>query len=157
MCLTWTNLPYWSSFGDKVEERCLTVPGRFESLSEIAEFVTSMVREAGWDEHEIFHVQMAVDEACSNIIEHAYGQDKAGEVTLTCCVETQGDLVIKIHDHGKPFDPASVPEPAIGVELENLPEGGLGLYFMRKLMDEVTFRFDTKHGNELTMVKRRPK
>ena len=140
-----------------MEEQCLTVPGRFESLAQIAEFVGAAARDAGWDEDEAFHIQVAVDEACSNIIEHAYGPDKLGEVTLTCCIESQGDLVISIHDHGKPFDPAAVREPPIGVELEDLPEGGLGLYFMRKLMDQVEFHFDAEHGNVLTMVKRRRK
>jgi anti-sigma regulatory factor (Ser/Thr protein kinase) len=140
-----------------VKEYCLTVPGRFESLAQIAEFVGAVVRDAGWDEDEVFHVQVAVDEACSNIIEHAYGSDSAGDVRLTCCIQDQGDLVISIHDHGKPFDPSAVPEPPVGADLENLPEGGLGLYFMRRLMDQVDFHFDTQRGNELTMIKRRPK
>jgi len=140
-----------------VKEHCLTVPGRFESLAQIAEFVGAVVRDAGWDEDEVFHVQVAVDEACSNIIEHAYGSGSAGDVKLTCCIQDQGDLVISIHDHGKPFDPSAVPEPPVGADLENLPEGGLGLYFMRRLMDQVDFHFDAQRGNELTMIKRRPK
>jgi serine/threonine-protein kinase RsbW len=138
-----------------VEERCLTVPGRFESLASICEFVTSAARAAGWGEDQIFHVQVAVDEACSNIIEHAYGPDEGGALDLTCCAQAQGDLIITIRDHGQPFDPSTVPEPPIGAALDELPEGGLGLYFMRKLMDQVTFHFDAERGNVLTMVKRR--
>ena len=140
-----------------MEEQCLTVPGRFESLAQIVEFVSAAIRDAGWDEDEVFRVQVAVDEACSNVIEHAYGLEVTGNVRLTCCIQNQGDLVITIHDNGRPFDPATVPEPPIGADLGNLPEGGLGLYFMRKLMDEVTFRFDSTDGNMLTMVKRRSK
>jgi serine/threonine-protein kinase RsbW len=140
-----------------VEEQCLTVPGRYESLAQIAEFVSAATRDAGWDEDEIFRVQVAVDEACSNVIEHAYGSEGTGEVRLTCCIQNEGDLVITIHDNGKPFDPSTVPEPPIGADLENMPEGGLGLYFMRKLMDQVTFHFDSTNGNVLTMVKRRSK
>jgi serine/threonine-protein kinase RsbW len=138
-----------------VEERCLTVPGRFESLAQIAEFISAAARDAGWDEDQVFHVQVAVDEACANVIEHAYGPDQTGDVKLTCCIEDRGDLVITINDHGRPFDPASVPEPPIGADLASLPEGGLGLYFMRRLMDQVQFNFDSKHGNSVTMVKRR--
>jgi serine/threonine-protein kinase RsbW len=141
----------------RVENSCLTVPGRFEYLAQIAEFVGAAVCHAGWSEDEIYHVQMAVDEACSNIIEHAYGPGGQGDIELSCCIENQGDLVISIHDNGNPFDPTAVPEPPVGADLESLPEGGLGLYFMRKLMDEVTFHFDEKTGNVLTMVKRRPK
>ena len=137
-------------------KRRLTVPGRFESLAQIAEFVEETVRAANWNDDEVYHVQMAVDEACSNVMEHAYGSGWQGDIDLTCYIEDQGDLVISIRDNGKPFDPSSVPEPPIGADLESLPEGGLGLYFMRKLMDQVTFHFDEKNGNMLTMVKRRP-
>jgi serine/threonine-protein kinase RsbW len=139
-----------------VIKRRLTVPGRFESLAQIAEFVEETVRAANWNDDEVYHVQMAVDEACSNVMEHAYGSGWQGDIDLTCYIEDQGDLVISIRDNGKPFDPSSVPEPPIGADLESLPEGGLGLYFMRKLMDQVTFHFDEKNGNMLTMVKRRP-
>jgi len=138
-----------------VIKHCLTVPGRFESLAQIAEFIGETARAADWNDDEVYHVQMAVDEACSNVMEHAYGPGWQGEIDLTCCIQDQGDLVISIHDNGMPFDPATVPEPPIGADLESLPEGGLGLYFMRKLMDQVTFRFDERDGNVLTMVKRR--
>jgi len=83
--------------------------------------------------------------------------DAQGEIQVSCCIRDQGDLVVSVRDTGRPFDPTVVPEPPIGADLENLSEGGLGLYFMRKLMDEVTFRFDEHEGNVLTMVKRRPK
>ena len=140
-----------------MNESCLTVPGRFEYLAQIADFIQVVARDAGWTDDETYRMQMAVDEACSNIIEHAYGLDTQGDIKLSCCIEDKGDLIISIHDNGKPFDPTEVPEPPIGDDLENLREGGLGLYFMRKLMDEVTFHFDERVGNVLTMVKRRRK
>ncbi len=138
-----------------VEEACLTVPGRFENLAQIADFIAQLAQKQGWNEEDTFHVQMAVDEACSNVIEHAYGPNWQGNIDLSCCVQDQGDLVISIHDNGAPFDPTAVPEPQIGGDLDSISEGGLGMYFMRKLMDEVTFHFDEKEGNVLTMVKRR--
>ena len=134
----------------------LTVPGRFEYLAQIAEFVTQTAREAGLTDDDVFHVEMAVDEACSNVIEHAYA-DKAGEIELSCAVPEYGRLEIVIHDHGDPYDPESVPEPRVGdsAGLDSMQEGGLGLYFMRKLMDEVRFSFAPGHGNTLYMVKRK--
>ena len=134
----------------------LTVPGRFEYLAQIAEFVTQTAREAGLTDDDVFHVEMAVDEACSNVIEHAYA-DKAGEIELSCAVPEYGRLEIVIHDHGDPFDPELVPEPRVGdsAGLDSMQEGGLGLYFMRKLMDEVRFSFAPGHGNTLYMVKRK--
>ena len=134
----------------------LTVPGRFEYLAQIAEFVTQAARDAGLTDDDVFHVEMAVDEACSNVIEHAYS-DKAGEIELTCTIPDYGRLEIVIHDHGAPFDPEAVPEPKVGdgAGLDSVQEGGLGLYFMRKLMDEVRFSFAPGHGNTLYMVKRK--
>ncbi len=134
----------------------LTVPGRFEYLAQIAEFVTRAAREAGLNDDDVFHVEMAVDEACSNVIEHAYAEF-VGDIELTCAVPEAGRLDIVIHDHGLPFDPDSVPEPNVsdGAHLDAMQEGGLGLYFMRKLMDEVQFRFEPEHGNTLYMSKRR--
>ena len=134
----------------------LTVPGRFERLAQIAEFVTQAAREAGLNDDDVFHVEMAVDEACSNIIEHAYA-DRGGEIHLECIAPEPGQLNVIIHDHGRPFDPAGIPEHQLGdtVSADQMTEGGLGLYFMRKLMDEVRFEFDADQGNILYMSKRR--
>ena len=134
----------------------LTVPGRFEHLAQIAEFVTQVAREAGLTDDDVFHVEMAVDEACSNVIEHAYAE-KVGEIELTCTIPEHGRLDIVIHDHGSPFNPDAVPEPKLGegAGMDAMQEGGLGLYFMWKLMDEVRFSFSPGHGNTLYMVKRK--
>ena len=136
------------------EEQHLSVPGRFEYLAQIADFVTSAAREAGLSDDDVFHVEMAVDEACSNIIEHAYAK-ASGDIELICRVEEPGDFRIVIHDHGEPFDPDSVPQPNLNSspKLDVVQEGGLGLYFMRKLMDDVRFKFTPGQGNELIMLK----
>ncbi len=134
----------------------LTVPGRFEYLAQIADFITQAARAAGLNDDDVFHVEMAVDEACSNIMEHAY-RHQAGDIELTCSMSEPGRLDIIIHDHGDSFNPESVPWPVVNdpTDLDNLTEGGLGLYFMRKLMDEVWFEFKPEHGNTLYMSKRR--
>jgi anti-sigma regulatory factor (Ser/Thr protein kinase) len=131
----------------------LTVDGRLENLATITDFVTRAARASGLDEGATFEVQMAVDEACTNIIQHSYGGEGKGEIALRCEL-VDGDFVITIRDHGRPFDPECVPAPDLTCSLAERREGMLGLYFMRQLMDEVCFRFDAE-GNELTMVKRR--
>jgi len=134
-------------------KRSLTVPGRFEYLATIADFISEAGRDAGFDQDMIFHVQMAVDEACSNVIEHAYqGQDR-GDITLSCDCNGK-EWIIAIYDTGRSFDPSLVPEPNLKANLDEIKTGGLGLYFMRQLMDEVEFSFDRERGNKLRMVKR---
>lgn len=143
-----------------VAKRTLTVPGRFDQLARISDFVTRAAREAGFGEDDVFHIQMAVDEACANIVEHSYGPKRSGDIDLTCFGRIDGEFRIEIADKGEPFDPNSVPLPQISKDknetgLDDIQVGGLGLYFMRKLMDEVTFEFDAD-GNRLVMIKRRP-
>jgi anti-anti-sigma factor len=135
------------------EIRRLTVLGRYgyESIPTITQFVAEAARAAGLDENEVFHCQMAVDEACTNIIEHAYGGQGTGDIELTCLVEP-GSCVIQIVDHGKPFDPDRVPKPKLEAKLDEIKPGGIGLHLMRRLMDEVHFEF-TDQGNFLTMKK----
>ncbi len=138
------------------QSRHLIVPGQFDRLTEIAAFVTQAARSAGLDDDEVFHVEMAVDEACSNIIEHAYAQ-QAGDIEIVCECPATGQLEVVLRDSGQPFDPADVPPPNVNAalaDLDDLNEGGLGLYFMRKLMDEVRFEYVPGQGNRLTMLKR---
>jgi len=128
----------------------LTVPGRLEDLATICEFVGQAAKQAGASKRTIFDIQLAVDEACTNIIEHAYG-GSGGEICLRC--ECDGnDFEVIIRDHGQPFDPQAVATPDVEAELDKRQEGGLGMYFMRCLMDEVRFRFDPQ-SNELRMIK----
>jgi anti-sigma regulatory factor (Ser/Thr protein kinase) len=137
------------------QPRRLIVPGQFERLTEIAEFVTQAAHEAGLNEDEVFHVEMAVDEACSNIIEHAYAI-QSGDIDLAWSCPAAGQFEVVIRDSGQPFDPADVPTANLGTPTDwaTLNEGGLGLYFMRKLMDEVRFEYVPGQGNILTMIKR---
>jgi len=95
---------------------------------------------------------LALDEACTNIIEHAYGGEGHGDITCTCVINSAG-LTIVLRDHGRPFDPASTQEPNLHTNLENREVGGLGVYFIYTLMDEVHFEFTPDAGNVLTMVK----
>lgn len=128
-----------------------TFPGRFESLAEISEFVKRAAKAAGLGEDAIYGVELAVDEACSNIIEHAYGDENSGEIQCTCEITTKG-FKITLRDKGKAFDPDSVPKPKIDVPLIEREPGGLGLFFISKMMDEVHYEF-TPEENILILVK----
>ncbi|HEY9076723.1 MAG TPA: ATP-binding protein [Anaerolineaceae bacterium] len=130
-------------------------PGRCSSLEKIAEFVRTAAQQAGLDDFATYQVETAVDEACSNIIEHAY-QNTEGEIICTCREEIDR-LIITLQDQGQPFDGSNIPEPDLCCDLESRSNHGLGLYFMRKWMDEVRFEYDPALGNKLTMIKRKEK
>jgi len=125
----------------------VTFPARFESLADICDFVTQAAQAASLDTTAVSAVQTAVDEACSNIIEHAYPENSGGQIECTC-EDTTEKFIVTIKDHGTPFNPEMIPAPDIDAGLEDRPIGGLGLYFMRQLMDEVKFEFITPSGEE---------
>jgi anti-sigma regulatory factor (Ser/Thr protein kinase) len=112
----------------------------FDSLDEVRNFVGQAAEACGLSEDAVFQVQLAVDEAFSNIVEHSYGGECLEDVACTCEVD-QESLVVLLQDFGRPFDPGSIPEPDLKSSLEDRDVGGLGLYFMRKMMDEVYFSY----------------
>lgn len=132
----------------------VTFPARFEFLDEIREFVGEIAREGGFTEKEIYSLQLAADEAASNIIEHAYEGISNAALDISC--DMHGDtLTITMHDNGRPFDPSKVKKPDLKADLSDRQIGGLGVYLMRKLMDEVHYKSNSRTGNLLTMIKRR--
>jgi serine/threonine-protein kinase RsbW len=133
-------------------ERRLSVPGRYDRLEQICDFVAEAAVEAGLDEMSASRCQLAVDEACTNIIEHGYQGEDKGVIEIICQM-APGEVVIKIHDHARPFDPTSVPQPKLDVSVDEIGVGGLGLYFMRQVMDAVEFNYEGG-GNTLVLVKR---
>jgi len=138
-------------------KQSLTVVGRYEHIQQICQFVAAGAVQAGLGETAVFHIELACDEACTNIIEHAYGDEDKGDIIIHWQIEG-AQFIITIQDHGRPFDPTAVPSPStLDASQHSAPEdirvGGLGVYFMRQLMDEVHFQFD-EDGNRLVLVKR---
>lgn len=137
-------------------DNTLIVNGRYQNIQSICAFLMAGAKTAGLKEAAVFQVELACDEACSNIIEHAYGGEDMGDITASWAVD--GDFfTIILHDKGRSFDPSTVSTPVTPAEqnLENLKIGGLGIHFMQKLMDEVRYDFGDD-GNKLTMKKRIP-
>lgn len=134
--------------------RTLTVPGRYSSLEPTCKFVAEAAAAAGLGERESAHCQLAVDEACTNIIEHGYGGEGRGDIRVRCDI-APNELTITIRDSAKHFDADAVPQPNLKASLEEMAIGGLGLYFMRNVMDAVEFSYEAG-GNKLVLVKKNP-
>lgn len=130
-----------------------TFPAKFEYLDEIRDYVAEIARRNGFTDKEIYSLQLAADEAASNIIEHAYEGINNGSIDLSC--DMRGDaFTITMRDEGRTFDPSKVKLPNLKADLSERQIGGLGVYLMRKLMDEVRYETSGK-SNTLTMIKRR--
>ncbi len=126
---------------------------KFEYLDEIRDFVGDIARAGGFGDKDIYNIQLAADEAASNIIEHAYEGVSNGLLELSCEVKN-GSIIIIMVDHGESFDPSAIPMPDLKADLSERKIGGLGIFLMRKLMDEVHYESKSP-GNILTMIKRK--
>jgi len=91
--------------------------GNFESLASISNFIVDQAEEAGFSPSDVYAIQTAVDEACANIIDHAYGGENFGRIEIRVMPIKEG-LKIVLKDTGEPFDPDDVPEPDISSPLE---------------------------------------
>ena len=116
--------------------------------------VGAVARALPWSAQAAAQFVLAVNEACMNVMEHAYGGRADGQITIECQV-TARELRIEIRDRGESFDPGTIQEPDIHSPLSERSIGGLGVFFMRKLMDEVEFTRD-RRGNITRMTKTLP-
>lgn len=131
----------------------LQVPSSTENLALIREFVTTVGQQAGLDISDIGKLELAVDEACANVIEHAYGHDASKEVTISANID--GDsITFEIIDTGKGFDPSQVKMEELETLIAKRKDGGLGMRLIKTLMDEVQYEIVPGQKNELRMTKR---
>jgi serine/threonine-protein kinase RsbW len=121
-------------------------------LGAIRQFVTLTGHELDLDEQTISDLQLAAEEICANAISHGYG-GRGGEIEVTVERIAEG-IQMTVRDWGNSFDPETVPVPDLSAPLEERPLGGLGLYLVRQLMDEVHFELGGVNGNLVTMIKR---
>ncbi len=123
-------------------------------LESVRGFVESAAREFGFDDDDVSNIVLAVDEACTNIIKHAYGGAATGEIRIE--IRPKGKTFsIHILDSGKPFDPEGIEPPNLRKHLTEFRRGGLGVYLMRRLMDKVEYAIVPGKPNEVTLVKYR--
>lgn len=131
----------------------LKVPSSTENLALIREFVGSIGLQAGLDQKDVGKLELAVDEACANVIEHAYGHDITKEVIIRASVDDE-TLKIDVEDTGRGFDPNSVEQEDLEQMVNKRRTGGLGMRLMKTLMDEVRYEIEPGKKNELHMIKR---
>jgi serine/threonine-protein kinase RsbW len=123
---------------NKNREKKLIVKSRTENLSDIRNFIYSAAQDAGISKEIIDDIILAVDEACTNIIKHAYKYYPDGEIIINLKYNNHKFTII-IVDHGASFEPDVVPEPDLEKYYRQRKVGGLGMFLMKRLMDEVKY------------------
>jgi anti-sigma regulatory factor (Ser/Thr protein kinase) len=132
----------------------LTVPSRTEFLGLVREVTRLFGELVGFERGQAEKLALAVDEAATNVIEHAYRG--AGDREVEVRYDDGGaDLVIELLDDGAPVDPRDVPSVDLRRYASERRTGGLGMHLMGQIMDSVTFRRRARR-NVCSLVKRKP-
>ncbi len=138
--------------GDFVRHLTFNIPSDINYLNLVRNFIVGVAHEENVDEEQVSQIEMAMDEALANVVEHAYAYDSFQEVHISICLY-QDAMEIIITDHGRSFDSQKTPLPNLKEHIEQRRVGGLGRYLMKTLMDEVHYQRH-HHTNELRMLKR---
>ncbi len=131
-------------------------PADTSVLANIGELVIDAAHNAGFTDSEINDVQLAVDEACTNTIIHGLNEEPSKTFQLEIHWET-GEIEISIHEAGAYFDLTDVATPDVDASLEDRAIGGLGIFFIKELMDRVEYQIGDDGVKTLYMVKRSSK
>ena len=131
----------------------LTVPSATENLALIRDFVVNVGSQAGLGEDDVAKLELAVDEACANVIEHAHGHDSNKEVTVRATFDA-ATLRIEVVDEGQGFDPTSSRRRRSSRWSTIAGRAASGLRVMKSLMDEVSYEIVPGERNRLRLLKR---
>jgi serine/threonine-protein kinase RsbW len=122
----------------------------------VRDFVSAAAQEFGFSDEETSKIALAVDEACTNVIKHAYAFDPSKKITVTV-KRGNGTFEVSIFDTGRQFNPASVQTPDMKEYLSHFQRGGLGVLLMKTLMDKVEYSFSPGKPNEVRLIKYLPR
>lgn len=140
---------------NKIFEKEIVVKSTTDNLSVLRSFTRSAAEESGFSDETVGKIILAVDEACTNIIKHAYKYSPDGEIKLSIKSE-DNKFIIAITDEGNHFDPNKIPEPNLSEYYKQRRIGGLGMFLIRKLMDDVKYSTLTGNKNQVVLVKYLP-
>lgn len=135
--------------GDKLQ---ITLAAELDSLTAFRAFVNEACLSAGVDDETSYDIKLAVDEACTNIIEHGYAGLDPGSIILSLQYGSR-QMVVRLTDFGRPFEPSEPPTPDAEAAFASGELGGFGLYFIYRSMDVISYE-SAAGGNTLTMIKR---
>jgi serine/threonine-protein kinase RsbW len=124
----------------------MTIPGDIKAIPPVIERVLSVVREMGCAAGREFEIELVLNEALTNAIQHGSAHDPSKQVQCCVACDHARGMLIVVRDPGPGFDPASIPSPVVGQNL--FSTSGRGIYLINRLVDEVRFE---KGGTEIHM------
>ena len=130
----------------------ITRAAYLESLNDFREFIKTHCKHLpGMTEEILYDVQLAVDEATTNIISHGYAGLDPGSIILDLDLAPD-KLIVSLTDFGHSFEPSSAPAPDVSAPIEERELGGFGLFFIQQSMDDMDYEV-TEDGNKMILTK----
>lgn len=136
----------------EIEKYQLKIPSKTDNLELIRIIVSHIAELVGFNEDDVYKIELAVDEACANVIKHAYDKDKNDAINLLIEIDFK-KLTIIVTDEGIGFDVNKVLNRDVKEYLAQMRVGGLGIHLMKALMDEVELKSTPGVKTEVKMVK----
>lgn len=135
-----------------VEKYRMMTPSKSVNLELLRDFVGKLARRAGFAEDYVNKIQLATDEACTNVVKHAYKGIPTGPIILEIVLNSE-KFQVTVSDKGVGFDMEKFTRPDMVEYLNQFKKGGLGIHLIQTLMDKVTFAVNPFHKNSVKMVK----
>ncbi len=134
------------------EMKGMNILSHTRNLTKVRRFVSQFLVERGLSGEEVDEIKLAIDEAVTNIIEHAYQFQKGKKIYIQLKLDGNR-FYASLHDRGGSFAWEKVPEPDLEKYVVEERDGGLGVFLIKNLMDRVTYRHKEGGYNEMVMVK----
>ncbi|MEK0313971.1 ATP-binding protein [Cohnella sp. 56] len=129
----------------------LTLDGERSDIDMLHRFMADAAGRFGWNARTQHHLTLACEELLTNIISYGYPQGGIPRIRLSAAA-AEGGVRLVLEDNAAAFDPLGQPDPDLTLDLDSRPIGGLGVYFVKRLMDDVRYE-RLPSGNRLTMIK----
>jgi anti-sigma regulatory factor (Ser/Thr protein kinase) len=132
----------------------IRLPAREENLEKLVRFVADLLTKHGFPKERALEIEMSAEEVLVNIIRYAYSEGTPGDVEIRGSLITDDECMLEFEDSGAPFDPTSLPPPDVNLPLSRRKAGGLGIFFVRKMANEVRYLRE-RDRNILTLLVRK--
>ena len=127
-------------------------PADKKEVGRVVDFINGFLEKKDMNSKIISQIDITVDEICSNIFNYAY-KDKKGQVLVEISYKDNA-VTIRFVDTGVKFNPLEKEDPDVNLSLQERKVGGLGIYLVKQLMDDVKYEYSPKKENILTIIKK---
>ena len=131
----------------------LTIAATVENIETVTDFVNEQLEALGCPMKARIQIDVAIDELFGNIAHYAYRQDVGNATVQVEATEEPPAVIITFIDGGVPYDPLKAEDPDITLSAEERQIGGLGIYMVKKSMDEITYEY--KDGQNILSIRKK--